>query len=172
MTSLVRPDRLVSLYSFSSNFQDLCFIYFCKSRLRLNSVDFLDLFITGGIADQFGSGVPRFVSGMSGIELVWEVMERSDLERELPEWEAAYDCSPEYWCGWILAYYQWYTGRSFWNIRKSQRTLAEKSGVALRMIQQYEQRAKDINKAGGMNRVALAETLGCMQGGGFVRDKD
>lgn len=23
------------------------------------------------------------------------------------------DKSPEYWCGWILAYYQWMTGKSF-----------------------------------------------------------
>lgn len=47
------------------------------------------------------------------------------------------------------------------SIGYSQKTLAEKSGVTLRMIQQYEQRAKDINKATGMNLVALAQTLGC-----------
>ena len=39
--------------------------------------------------------------------------------------------------------------------------LAEKSGVSLRMIQQYEQRAKDINRASGTNLFALARTLGC-----------
>lgn len=27
-------------------------------------------------------------------------------------------CSPEYWCGWIMAYYQWRTARSFKEIRK------------------------------------------------------
>ena len=43
----------------------------------------------------------------------------------------------------------------------SQKALAEKSGVTLRMIQQYEQRAKDINKATVMNLAALAQTLGC-----------
>ena len=171
--------------------------------------DFMDMFITGGIAKQFGAGVPRFVSGMSGTELVWEVIERSGWEKELPELEIVYDYSPQYWCGWILAYYQWYTGRSFKNIKQhiamseiqklyptlheaaeekfvdtvnrmirrnnpptqlqilrksigySQKELAEKSGVTLRMIQQYEQRAKDINKATGMNLVALAQTLGC-----------
>jgi len=182
---------------------------YAANNCRIEIDDFLDMFITAGIADQFGSGVPRFVSGMSGTELVWEIVERSGLERELPEPEASYDCSPEYWCGWILAYYQWYTGRSFRNIRKcismreiwklyptlheaaeerfvdtvnrmirrndpptqlqilrnsigySQKTLAEKSGVTLRMIQQYEQRAIDITKAAGMNLAALAQTLGC-----------
>lgn len=176
---------------------------------RIEPDDFLNMFIAGGLADQFGSGVPKFVSGLSGTELVWAVIERSGQERKLPEPETAYDYSPEYWCGWILAYYQWYTGRSFRNIinhistreilklyptlheaaedkfvdtinrmirrnnpptqlqilRKSigysQKTLAEKSGVTLRMIQQYEQRAKDINKAAGINLAALAQTLGC-----------
>lgn len=170
---------------------------------------FLDLFITGGVAEQFGSGVPRYVAGMSGIELVLEVIRRAGWERKLPEAQVTYDRSAEYWCGWILAYYQWHTGRSYKNIRQhismreilklyptlheaaeekfidtvnrmiqrknlptqlqvlrkavgySQKELAEKSGVALRMIQQYEQRAKDINKAAGVNLVALAQTLGC-----------
>ena len=43
----------------------------------------------------------------------------------------------------------------------SQKELSEKSGVTLRMIQQYEQRAKDINKATASNLFSLAKTLGC-----------
>lgn len=43
----------------------------------------------------------------------------------------------------------------------SQRELAEKSGVSLRSIQQYEQRVKDINKASISTLLALAKTLGC-----------
>ena len=111
--------------------------------------------------------------------------------------------------GWALAYYQWYTGRSFKTIRRylpmsrliqmypalhevseqrfvdtveviaarelpdtrlrmhrramqySQRLLAAESGVSLRMIQQYEQRAKDINRASADSLLALSRTLGC-----------
>ena len=43
----------------------------------------------------------------------------------------------------------------------SQKELSEKSGVTLRMIQQYEQRAKDINKATASSLFALAQSLGC-----------
>ena len=43
----------------------------------------------------------------------------------------------------------------------SQRRLAERSGVSLRMIQQYELRAKDINKAAGGTLLALSKVLGC-----------
>lgn len=43
----------------------------------------------------------------------------------------------------------------------SQSQLAEKSGVNFRMIQYYEQRAKDINKAEGLRLHQLAQALGC-----------
>lgn len=39
--------------------------------------------------------------------------------------------------------------------------LAEKSGVSLRAIQQYEQRCKDINHGQGASLYRLAQTLGC-----------
>ncbi len=171
--------------------------------------DFMDVFITEGIAEKFGSGMPRFVSGLSGTELVHNVMEKTGYSWKISDVQVEYDCSPEYWCGWILAYYQWYTGMSFKNIKQhismqelldmystlheasedkfvealnkridnkklptslqairkaagySQANLADKSGVSLRMIQQYEQRVKDINKASAESLVALSKTLGC-----------
>ena len=177
--------------------------------LHISMDDFLDMFIISGIAEQFGSGVPKYVSGLSGTELVWEVLNRTGANMDLPAPQAEYDCSPEYWCGWILAFYQWSTGKSFKEIKKylpmseiyklyptlheaseekfvdiadsilkhqnlptslqtvrkaaglSQRELSEKSGVTLRMIQQYEQRAKDINKATASSLFALARVLGC-----------
>ena len=43
----------------------------------------------------------------------------------------------------------------------SQRELAEKVGVNLRTLQQYEIRAKDINKAAGATLLALSKALGC-----------
>lgn len=182
---------------------------YAVNTCSMEADEFAEMFIAGGLAEQFGSGVPKYVSGMSGTELVWEIVERSGKIINFPEAVTTYDYSPEYWCGWILAYYQWYTGRSFKNIKQhidvseilklyptlheaaeekfvdtinniihrknsptqlqllrktigySQKQLAEKSGVSLRMIQQYEQRAKDINKATGTNLLALAQTLGC-----------
>ena len=114
---------------------------------------------------------------------------------------------PDYWCGWVLAYWQWETGRPFrtigrvatmeeiralyWPLHEaaeqkfvevieervarrgaplkswreqrglSQVALAEKSGVSLRAIQQYEQRCKNINHGQGSSLYRLAQTLGC-----------
>lgn len=177
--------------------------------LNIPMDNFLDMFIISGIAKQFASGVPKFVSGLSGTELVWEVLNCTGINIDLPAPQTEYDYSPEYWCGWILAYYQWNMGKSFKEIRKylpmseiyklyptlheaseekfvdvansilerknlptklqtirkaiglSQKELSEKSGVTLRMVQQYEQRAKDINKATASSLFALAQALGC-----------
>ena len=79
---------------------------------------FMDLFITGGFATQFGSCSPKFIAGMSGPELVWETILHSGQNISLPEVCVEYSCSPEYWVGWALTYYQWYTGFSFKTIRK------------------------------------------------------
>ena len=170
---------------------------------------FLKLFIGTSYSEQFAAGVPKYVSGTSGTELVIDVFTKSGIDMNFPEAQIEYCYSSQYWCGWILAYYQWYTGRSFKEILKhinmqeieklyptlheaseekfvdavnrmirkknlptrlqaqrklsgySQRELAEKVGVNLRTLQQYEIRAKDINKAAGVTLLALAKALGC-----------
>ena len=76
--------------------------------------EFFDMFLVSDLAEQFAKGTPRVVSGMSGVELAMEVVRKSGAaSAELPDAEAEYDRSPEYWCGWIVAFYQWYTGVSF-----------------------------------------------------------
>lgn len=169
---------------------------------------FIERFIVSGIAGKFASGIPKYIAGLSGTEMAQEVM-LSTGSRVMVDNYNNFECSPEYWCGWILAYYQWYSKRSYKNIMQyitadelmklypslheaseekavesidkiirrksditelqrlrkalgySQKELSEKTGVAIRMIQQYEQRAKDINKASNTSIVALAKTLGC-----------
>ena len=71
---------------------------------------FMGLFISSGYANLFGKGVPKVVSGLSGTELVMEVVNKAGTFYSFPKPQVEYDYSPEYWCGWILAYYQWKTG--------------------------------------------------------------
>jgi len=92
---------------------------FARNVCLLELDVFLTMMISSGIATQFGHGVPKYVCGMSGTELVLEVLRLSGLSVEDAKAQIEYDCSPEYWCGWITAYFQWRTGRSFQNIRES-----------------------------------------------------
>lgn len=84
----------------------------------MNGEDFFYMFLASGTARQFEIGNPRYLAGMTGAEIVREiVLCIKGTELNEPE-EYDLDKSPEYWCGWILAYYQWRTCRSFRRIRQ------------------------------------------------------
>ncbi|MBP3361233.1 MAG: helix-turn-helix transcriptional regulator [Clostridia bacterium] len=74
---------------------------------------FFELFIATGISSQFETGTPKIVSGMSGTELVEDVIRKSGFKRVFHDPQIEYEYSSEYWCGYIIAYYQWITGKSF-----------------------------------------------------------
>ena len=182
---------------------------FAHTVCRLDLDSFFAMFINSGIADLFGNGHPKYVAGLSGTELAMEVMRKSGLNPDGLQAQVEYDYSPEYWTGWALAYFQWFTKRPFKNIAEcvtlaeilqlyptlheaseekfvetlnclihnknlptrlqkrrkdaglTQKELAERSGVKLRTIQQYEMRAKNINKAAAETLLQLAQTLYC-----------
>lgn len=81
--------------------------------LNIAGQEFLDLFLASGIAERFGQGDAMYLSGMSGIELARKVL--TVCGKTIPSYTENSSChySPEYWVGWILAYYQWYCGKPF-----------------------------------------------------------
>lgn len=80
---------------------------------HMDKAEFMKLFIASGLAAAFEQGVPRVIVGMSGAELAQEVMLRSGSQKKLPEASVRFGRNVDYWCGWILAYYQWESGQSF-----------------------------------------------------------
>ena len=80
---------------------------------------FYEMFLSSGAASQVEAGNPRYLSGMSGIELMQLVLEKSS-DKTLPIVNyAPFDRTPEYWAGWALAYYQWYSAYSFSFIQRN-----------------------------------------------------
>ena len=76
------------------------------------------LFANSDQAKQFEDGNPAFISGMSGVELARAIIANVYGNREFPEATNSKERSPEYWAGWALAQYQWYSCRRFKNIFK------------------------------------------------------
>lgn len=74
------------------------------------------LFLSSGYAEQFGRGNPGVLAGMSGVELATAIVRKTYKNRLLPELRYGDGLSPEYWAGWALAEYQWYSGRRFKDI--------------------------------------------------------
>lgn len=79
----------------------------------MNGQEFLNLFIASGIAGEFGRGSVTYISGMSGIELAQAVFRRTGKSWAEGQELAHIDYPAEYWVGWILAFYQWESGKSF-----------------------------------------------------------
>lgn len=138
--------------------------------------EFWKMFLASGLAEEFGRGSPRAVSGMSGTEMTYFVFDKSGKsDMEFPI-QIDYTRSCEYWSGWILAYYQWMSGKSFKDIYKGlsmseiQRlypTLHEASEekfieVANRIIEENTKSTKlqMLRKNSGYSQAELAERSG------------
>lgn len=89
---------------------------FAVYDLKYDISVFFDLFIESGVAKRFGTGDFTVIVGMSGVELAYEVLEKSSVEYERISPSYAIDRSEEFWTGWALAYYQWETSISFQEI--------------------------------------------------------
>ena len=74
---------------------------------------FFTQFLSSGVAEQFERGNPKFVGGMSGVELALEVFRRTTGQIPGADASASEEKTQEYWAGWSLAYYQWKTGMAF-----------------------------------------------------------
>ena len=171
--------------------------------------DFVKLFSVSSISKRMENGEPSVLLGKSGIETAIDVLTETTGRTPEAKPQDRFERSAEYWIGWAIAYYQWYSSRKYSEIFKvlsfddlqkmyvtlheaditkfadiadrkirdyysdtnlkrirnsygcTQAELAEFSGVSLRSIQMYEQRRKDINKAGAETVYRLAKALGC-----------
>ena len=181
---------------------------------------FYDMFINSKIAAAFEHGSPKYIAGRSGTELVREVFYESCGKSDLACGTISADLlkgsvpfsdgkSPEFWTGYVLAYYQWYSVLSFAHINEitpvdsvlsmypkyhemdilhfvdrmeelrydssrltrlkayrmklglSQGELSARCDIPVKTIQNYEQRRKNINKAGVDYVIRLAHALHC-----------
>jgi DNA-binding XRE family transcriptional regulator len=69
-------------------------------------------FLGSGVANAFSRANPKYLAGMSGIELATLVAARTGAP--LPRKDGLIDIgSPEYWTGWTLAYLSWYLDIDF-----------------------------------------------------------
>lgn len=92
---------------------------FAVNTCELEIGVFYCLFLASDVSNQFQSGNATYLAGKTGCELAKEVLKESGLNMEQYEDEMYLDKSPEYWAGWALAFYQWYTCRPFGRIQRA-----------------------------------------------------
>lgn len=89
---------------------------FAIMSLRVEPDVFGRAFAVSDSAKQFGNGNPRYVAGMNGCELARKVLSETQTPFEDADDAMYIDKSPEFWAGWALAFFQWYSGFSFMEI--------------------------------------------------------
>ncbi len=64
------------------------------------------------------NGEPAVISGKSGVEIAIDVLYETTGKQYNVEPEESMERSIEYWIGWVVAYYQWYSSRRYTDIFK------------------------------------------------------
>lgn len=138
--------------------------------------DFVKLFIASSVSKRMENGEPAYLAGKSGIEIVREIVAETRGQELQIEPQEHFGRSKEYWIGWAVAYYQWYSGRkysdifkvlSFEDLQKMYYTLHEADitkfvDIADSKIKEYfsETNLKRIRTAYGFTQAELAERSG------------
>ena len=89
---------------------------FAVYSLHQDVTAMMDLFCASGVAGLFERGDVRTIAGTSGIELAYEVLDRSGLAYERVSPRHTKSLSGEYWWGQALARAQWGSGIPFWRV--------------------------------------------------------
>ena len=77
---------------------------------------FVKLFIASTISKRLENGEPSYLSGKSGIEVAMEILAETTGKTPDAAPQEHFGRSREYWIGWAVAYYQWFSGRRYSDI--------------------------------------------------------
>lgn len=138
--------------------------------------DFVKLFTASSVSKRMENGEPAYLAGKSGIEIVREIVAETKGQELQIEPQEHFGRSKEYWIGWAIAYYQWYSGRkysdifkvlSFEDLQKMYYTLHEADitkfvGIVDSKMKEYfsETNLKRIRTTYGFTQAELAERSG------------
>lgn len=78
--------------------------------------DFAKLFAASSFSRRMENGEPSLLAGKSGIELVMNIMLETTGKEINAVPKERWGRSPEYWIGWAVAYYQWWSDRKYSSI--------------------------------------------------------
>ena len=84
----------------------------------LSGETLIKMFVASSVIKKIENGEPAYIAGKSGIEIVMEIVSETTGKELDTEPHESIGRSKEYWIGWAVAYYQWYSGRKFGDIFK------------------------------------------------------
>ena len=85
---------------------------------NITGENFIKLFIISSAREKIENGEVTYIAGKSGIEVVREIVLETMNKEIVVEPKEQFARSKEYWIGWAIAYYQWYSSRKYSEIFK------------------------------------------------------
>ncbi len=86
---------------------------------KIDGTEFVKIFVASTACKKIENGEASYILGKSGIEIavecVYEIAGK-ELSVELSE---KFSRSAQYWCGWAVCYYQWWSSRRYADIFKA-----------------------------------------------------
>jgi DNA-binding XRE family transcriptional regulator len=93
--------------------------HYAVNTCGISGSDFIKLFVASSVSKRMENGEPAYLAGKSGIEIVVEVIAET-MDKEIDEEpQVQMGRSREYWIGWAVAYYQWFSSRKYGDIFKA-----------------------------------------------------
>ncbi|MCR5456731.1 MAG: helix-turn-helix transcriptional regulator [Clostridiales bacterium] len=129
---------------------------------------FVKIFSVSSVSRRMENGEPSLLSGKSGIEIAIEVISETTGKQLEVVPTVRMERSVEYWIGWAVAYYQWYSARrysdifkvlSYKDLKKMYYTLHEAD--ITKFVDIADERVREYFKDTNLKRIRTA--YGCTQ---------
>ena len=91
---------------------------YAVNACNITGENFVKLFIISSAREKIENGEVTYIAGKSGIEVVREIVFETMNKEIVVEPKEQFARSKEYWIGWAIAYYQWYSSRKYSEIFK------------------------------------------------------
>lgn len=92
---------------------------YAVNTCSISGENFIKQFIVSSVSKKMENGEPAYLAGKSGLELVKDIVAETtgkELTKVPPD---RLGRSAEYWIGWAIAYYQWWSGKKYGVIFKA-----------------------------------------------------
>lgn len=86
---------------------------YAVNSCKVAGKDFVKMFDMSSVSKKIENGEPAYISGKSGIEIAVEIIDETTEYVVDIEPKNSFGRSKEYWIGWAICYYQWYSCRKY-----------------------------------------------------------
>lgn len=86
---------------------------------KIDGAEFVKMFVASTVCKKIENGEASYISGKSGIEIAIECVYEITGKALSVEPSEKFSRSAQYWCGWAVCYYQWWSSRKYADIFKA-----------------------------------------------------